>query len=97
MWQGLLIRIPSPIVRLPLRNISLGSTKSKGNDEKVVNKQCNMINFKMSKLRQPKFLLLTFLNKVMDQSALSRKVDPQEAAMKKAADELARFDPAPQK
>ena len=34
---------------------------------------------------------------VMDQSALSRKVDPQEAAMKKAADELARFDPAPQK
>ena len=29
----------------------------------------------------------------MDQSALSRKVDPQEAAMKKAADELARFDP----
>merc|ERR1719222_694077 len=26
----------------------------------------------------------------MDQSALSRKVDPQEAAMKKAADELAR-------
>ena len=31
--------------------------------------------------------------KVMDQSALSRKVDPQEAAMKKAADEMARFDP----
>ena len=30
----------------------------------------------------------------MDQSALSRKVDPQEAAMKKAADELARFDPS---
>ena len=29
----------------------------------------------------------------MDQSALSRKVDPQEAAMKKAADEMARFDP----
>ena len=30
---------------------------------------------------------------VMDQSALSRKVDPQEAAMKKAADEMARFHP----
>ena len=41
-----------------------------------------------------KFLLLAFLVntclKVMDQSALSRKVDPQEAAMKKAADEMAR-------
>merc|ERR1719278_274006 len=41
-----------------------------------------------------KFRLLAFLVKtclkVMDQSALSRKVDPQEAAMKKAADEMAR-------
>ena len=39
MWQSLLIRrLPSPIVRLPLRNLSISSLKSKGNDEKVVNK-----------------------------------------------------------
>jgi len=60
MWQGLLIRASTPIVRVPLRTFAFTSIRSKGDE------------------------------KVMDQAALSRKVDPQEAAMRKAADLLAR-------
>ena len=75
-----------------MRNLSLSSLMSKGNDEKVINKRYNIISNHLNlSLKNPISV------KVMDQSALSRKVDPQEAAMKKAADELARFDPAPQK
>ena len=57
MWQGLLIRIPNPNVRLPLRNLSIGSLKSKGNDEKVVNKQCNVIIFNQASLSWKVFFI----------------------------------------
>merc|ERR1719230_1732236 len=60
MWQGLLIRASTPIVRVPHRTFAFTSIRSKCDE------------------------------KVMDQAALSRKVDPQEAAMRKAVDLLAR-------
>ena len=84
-----------------MRPLSLSSLTGKGNDEKVVNNNIIQI-LKLIAIQhwhqfRPiviQYVLLAFLVntclKVMDQSALSRKVDPQEAAMKKAADEMAR-------
>ena len=41
MWQGLLIRASTPIVRVPHRTFAFTSIRSKG-DEKVDNVQCTL-------------------------------------------------------